>query len=299
MNRAQLTATSGLISTAGAIVSTTPRRRLTLAEHRRGAAAVHAIDDALGTPAASSFSPSPTLDAAVASLSLSEAPAGAVTSSSAAFAADPLGPLPEGWGIGVTVSGRTYFIDHAERKTTWHDPRKAAMRNLAREREREARRLRAEAEVRRAAASGGFAPAAPSSSGATDAQLEAAASVTAGHEASPEPSSDQQGSPSSVAATSSTLSYASSDAQFGSGSASYGTSPTSPTTALLVPETQLGALPSGWERRVTPTGRPYFVDHNVSPECTPSGLFSTQPGLTTMLTHCNAHGSTDQDDDVG
>ncbi|GAA5877402.1 hypothetical protein JCM3774_003587 [Rhodotorula dairenensis] len=265
--RAQLNAMSGPISTAGAIVSTTPRRRLTLAEHRRGAAAVHAIDDALGTPAASSFNPSPPLDASLASLSLPHS-AVAPASLSAATATDPLGPLPEGWEVGVTASGRTYFINHAERKTTWHDPRKAALRILAREREREARRMRAEAEVRRAAASGDFATTSTTTLAVSPADTERNSATTGSSAAGP--SSDRHLSEttslaSSTAATTASSSPTSpSDANLvDSGTASQATSPTSPTSALAVSETQLGGLPSGWERRVTPTGRPYFVDHNT------------------------------------
>ncbi|TKA56149.1 hypothetical protein B0A53_01439 [Rhodotorula sp. CCFEE 5036] len=125
---------SAPISTAGAIVSTTPRRRLTLAEHRRGAAGVHAIDDALGTPAVAAFQSSPSLDTSLSTLSLFDMPtsppslSSSSSSPAAAAVADPLGPLPEGWTLGLTAAGRTYFINHAERKTTWHDPRKAALR---------------------------------------------------------------------------------------------------------------------------------------------------------------------------
>lgn len=32
-------------------------------------------------------------------------------------------PLPEGWEKGVDSAGRTYFIDHVNKKTTWIDPR--------------------------------------------------------------------------------------------------------------------------------------------------------------------------------
>lgn len=32
-------------------------------------------------------------------------------------------PLPDGWEKGVDSAGRTYFIDHVNKKTTWLDPR--------------------------------------------------------------------------------------------------------------------------------------------------------------------------------
>ena len=38
-------------------------------------------------------------------------------------------PLPEGWEKGVNQSGRTYFIDHINEKTTWIDPRDRYVRD--------------------------------------------------------------------------------------------------------------------------------------------------------------------------
>ncbi len=32
-------------------------------------------------------------------------------------------PLPEGWEMGVDFDGKTYFIDHINKTTTWIDPR--------------------------------------------------------------------------------------------------------------------------------------------------------------------------------
>lgn len=32
-------------------------------------------------------------------------------------------PLPDGWEKGVDSAGRTYFIDHVNKNTTWIDPR--------------------------------------------------------------------------------------------------------------------------------------------------------------------------------
>ncbi|KAK3750287.1 hypothetical protein RRG08_015779 [Elysia crispata] len=33
-------------------------------------------------------------------------------------------PLPAGWGIGIAPNGRTFYIDHNNRTTSWEDPRK-------------------------------------------------------------------------------------------------------------------------------------------------------------------------------
>lgn len=34
-----------------------------------------------------------------------------------------LPPLPTGWEMRLTMSGRKYFVDHGNRTTTWRDPR--------------------------------------------------------------------------------------------------------------------------------------------------------------------------------
>ena len=38
-------------------------------------------------------------------------------------AIDQLGPLPSGWDMRMTNTGRIYFVDHAAKITTWDDPR--------------------------------------------------------------------------------------------------------------------------------------------------------------------------------
>ena len=319
-------ASSSPISTAGAIVSTTPRRRLTLAEHRRGAAGVHAIDDALGTPAATAFQSSPSLDASLSTLSLfdlpNSPPASSSSSSAPAVAAttaatDTLGPLPEGWELGRTAAGRTYFINHADRKTTWHDPRKAALRLLAKDREREARRFRAEREVRRAAA------AAPAVVGPSLVAVggEGYKLASNGGTAGPPPDRVQQASGDSAPSGPTTSLSARSDgttpASSSSSSTRSGSSPTStgatsssqvasptlisPTSPLSVSEEQLGSLPSGWERRVTPSGRAYFVDHNVEfSDSRHHELVRLSRGKLICVRHLpRPGGAADKDDDLG
>ncbi|CAG5135199.1 unnamed protein product, partial [Candidula unifasciata] len=36
-------------------------------------------------------------------------------------------PLPAGWAIGIAPNGRTFYIDHNTKKTSWEDPRKTAL----------------------------------------------------------------------------------------------------------------------------------------------------------------------------
>ena len=45
------------------------------------------------------------------------------TAAAPATAADPLGPLPDGWEKRVEPNGRVYFVNHKNRTTQWEDPR--------------------------------------------------------------------------------------------------------------------------------------------------------------------------------
>ncbi|POY70622.1 hypothetical protein BMF94_6400 [Rhodotorula taiwanensis] len=269
------------VSTANAIVGTTPRRRLTLAEHRRGAAAVSAIDEALGTQSGSlSRSPAPPNGTAQVSTALSPP-----------SEEESLGPLPAGWESRLSSSGRPYFIDHNERKTTWHDPRKVALKKAARMRER------MEREVKRAAESGGLAvPAAateasgsdrPQGGGESSEAFEGAgrslrpasgraSAVSAHGEQSDAATADipenvtvattpGAAASSSTPCSDATTLQASSEAAplQATQAASNPDPPAAALAALTVSDEQLGALPSGWERRATPSGRAYFVDHNT------------------------------------
>ncbi|GAA5939817.1 hypothetical protein JCM10213_007801 [Rhodosporidiobolus nylandii] len=254
------------------------QRRLTLAEHRRAAALVRDVDDVLETSSAAGADyleaatspPGPVVTAQqLDRLSLS--PSSGATGSSGAgsrsptsrsptssrrpsTAAEEEGPLPEGWEARTAPNGRTYFVDHASRKTTWHDPRKVARRA---------------AERRAAAAAAGVAgrnPTSPASAPATSpgraAAMEAVAAAVAQHTsavhgASSLSAASQPASSSAPAASPATAAPAP------VASSSTGTSSAQSVAVLEVAEDQLGPLPSGWERRQTPKGRSYFVDHNT------------------------------------
>ncbi|BGP68118.1 hypothetical protein NBRC10513v2_001445 [Rhodotorula toruloides] len=226
---------STLNADAAAASATTVHRRMTLAEHRRGAAAVSAVDEALGTDLATPTPSSEVLVDPLAQLSVS-------TSARPVSQVDPLGPLPEGWEARTAPNGKTYFVDHRERKTTWHDPRKAAQRARARA-EREARRQAAMAAVAAAAGEGAVV------AGSGELSATATPSTAA-------PTSEQTPTPSAASSSTPAVSSA---------AATNAESPTSPAdnAALEVSDEQLGPIPSGWERRTTPSGRAYFVDHNT------------------------------------
>ncbi|BGO89339.1 hypothetical protein NBRC10512_001746 [Rhodotorula toruloides] len=230
---------STLNADAAAASATTVHRRMTLAEHRRGAAAVSAVDEALGTDLAPPTPSSEVLDDPLAQLSV-------LTSARPTSQADPLGPLPEGWEARTAPNGKTYFVDHRERKTTWHDPRKAAQRARARA-EREARRQAAMAAVAAAAGEGAVV----AGSGEVS---------TTGTPSTSAPTPEQPAAPSSATSAVPPSSSASATT-----STAIAESPATPAdnAALEVSDEQLGPIPSGWERRTTPSGRAYFVDHNT------------------------------------
>lgn len=270
---------STLNADAAAASATTVHRRMTLAEHRRGAAAVSAVDEALGTDLAPPTPSSEVLADPLAQLSV-------LTSARPTSQADPLGPLPEGWEARTAPNGKTYFVDHRERKTTWHDPRKAAQRARARA-EREARRQAAMAAVAAAAGEGAVV----AGSGEVS---------TTGTPSTSAPTPEQPAAPSSATSAVPPSSSASATT-----STAIAESPATPAdnAALEVSDEQLGPIPSGWERRTTPSGRAYFVDHNVSRlslELCGRGdrCLSSFRYLVGKATHCPSL-LTDKNNDVG
>lgn len=44
---------------------------------------------------------------------------------------DGRGPLPQGWDMRVAPNGRTFFIDHIHKRTTWIDPRDGQASNTS------------------------------------------------------------------------------------------------------------------------------------------------------------------------
>ncbi len=124
---------------------------------------------------------------------------------------DQYGPLPPGWERRIDPLGRTYYVDHNTRSTTWNRPSPNQTTNThAQEGDTNAARDHNNRRV------------------LVDDMLEAASGVSR--------------SASALAANTSTAALAAS---------------TNTTTGGA------GPLPSGWEERYTPEGRPYYVDHNT------------------------------------
>lgn len=123
---------------------------------------------------------------------------------------DQYGPLPAGWERRIDPLGRTYYVDHNTRTTTWNRPSpNAAVNTTAQDNETSAAR---DQHSRRILA---------------DDLLEA------------------------------------SNPTYRSGSTTPATAAPAQIPASSVTTAGSGSLPSGWEERYTPEGRPYYVDHNT------------------------------------
>ncbi|KAF9036746.1 hypothetical protein BJ165DRAFT_1505667 [Panaeolus papilionaceus] len=192
---------------------------------------------------------------------------------------DQYGPLPPGWERRIDPLGRTYYVDHNTRTTTWNRPSaSAAVNNSAQDsetnaaRDQHSRRILADdlLEANNPAYNRtSTAPPAASTTPTPAAQQESTTAVTtstattAGTGALPngwEERYTPEGRPYYVDHNTRTTTWVDPRRQTiirvmgpnGQGSG-------------LQPQTisQLGPLPSGWEMRLTSTARVYFVDHNT------------------------------------
>lgn len=138
---------------------------------------------------------------------------------------DQYGRLPSGWERRTDNLGRTYYVDHNTRTTTWTRPTSdvsesdqlvARQNTTDLERLRHQNRMLPEDHTRASSPSAVTPPAQPASNAA-------------------------------AISTNNTTSAANAIQMMNSGATTAG----------------LGELPAGWEQRFTPEGRPYFVDHNT------------------------------------
>ncbi|KAF8969807.1 ubiquitin-protein ligase [Flammula alnicola] len=186
---------------------------------------------------------------------------------------DQYGALPSGWERRIDPLGRTYYVDHNTRTTTWNRPSASAAVNTSAQdsetnaaRDQHSRRILAD-DLLEANNPSYRASTVPGQ--ATTSQTEAPAAIstgtatTAGSGSLPngwEERYTPEGRPYYVDHNTRTTTWVDPRRQTiirvmgpnGQGSG-------------LQPQTisQLGPLPSGWEMRLTSTARVYFVDHNT------------------------------------
>jgi len=186
---------------------------------------------------------------------------------------DQYGPLPEGWERRIDPLGRTYYVDHNTRSTTWNRPSpNQAVNHHTQEgetnaaRDQHSRRILVDDLLE--ATSGGSnntqRPVIASAQSGNAAVVGAGGSATtAGSGSLPagwEERYTPEGRPYYVDHNTRTTTWVDPRRQ----TIIRVMGPNGQSTSLQ-PQTisQLGPLPSGWEMRLTSTARVYFVDHNT------------------------------------
>ena len=189
---------------------------------------------------------------------------------------DGQGRLPNGWERREDHLGRTYYVDHNTRQTTWirpgagfneSDNRNAVAASTQQERVRHQNRMLPE--DRTGANSPTLADRQPSPPNATAgaanaASMMATGATTAGTGELPsgwEQRHTPEGRPYFVDHNTRTTTWV--DPRRQQYIRMYGGQAANGSTIQQQPVSQLGPLPSGWEMRLTNTARVYFVDHNT------------------------------------
>jgi E3 ubiquitin-protein ligase NEDD4 len=192
---------------------------------------------------------------------------------------DQFGPLPENWERRIDPLGRTYYVDHNTRSTTWTRPSSnQTVNNNAQEgetnaaRDQHSRRILADdlleannnppASYRSstAAATPAAAQVPPTAAAAMAASNNTTTAGSGNLPAGWEERYTPEGRPYYVDHNTRTTTWVDPRRQ----TVIRVMGPNGQNTALQ-PQTisQLGPLPSGWEMRLTSTARVYFVDHNT------------------------------------
>lgn len=187
---------------------------------------------------------------------------------------DAQGRLPNGWERREDHLGRTYYVDHNTRQTTWirpgagfnaADQQTALAAQTQQERTRHQNRMLPE--DRTGANSPTLAerqPSPPSGASASAVSMMATGATTAGTGELPsgwEQRHTPEGRPYFVDHNTRTTTWV--DPRRQQYIRMYGGQATNGSTIQQQPVSQLGPLPSGWEMRLTNTARVYFVDHNT------------------------------------
>ena len=186
--------------------------------------------------------------------------------------ADNQGRLPAGWERREDNLGRTYYVDHNTRTTTWtrpsasyneRDQRTAMDANTQMERRAHQNRMLPEDRT------GANSPSLQDVQGSTGVSASAVSmmatgATTAGTGELPagwEQRHTPEGRAYFVDHNTRTTTWV--DPRRQQYIRMYGTQSGNSSTIQTQPVSQLGALPSGWEMRLTNTARVYFVDHNT------------------------------------
>ena len=201
-------------------------------------------------------------------------PAGASQNPGYSAFEDSQGRLPNGWERREDHLGRTYYVDHNTRQTTWIRPgagfnetdnRNAVAASTQQERVRHQNRMLPE--DRTGANSPTLTerqPSPPNASAANAASMMATGATTAGTGELPsgwEQRHTPEGRPYFVDHNTRTTTWV--DPRRQQYIRMYGGQAANGSTIQQQPVSQLGPLPSGWEMRLTNTARVYYVDHNT------------------------------------
>ncbi|CDS12341.1 Putative E3 ubiquitin-protein ligase [Lichtheimia ramosa] len=242
------------------------------------------------TAAAATANATNTIATATATTTTALASAATTSSASANANQDDRNDLPPGWERRVDHLGRPYYVDHNTRTTTWKRPsaRSAQEHQQQTEMERQRHNARGLPETAATAASNSSnnlqesqtQPSSATTTSAAGASASSSATANRSSQANPnvmalqhnmttagsgplppgwEMRTTPEGRPYFVDHNTRTTTWV--DPRRQQYISTIG--PGSNLQVQVQPVSQLGPLPSGWEMRLTSTGRVYFVDHNT------------------------------------
>ncbi|KAH7085173.1 hypothetical protein BKA63DRAFT_12371 [Paraphoma chrysanthemicola] len=186
---------------------------------------------------------------------------------------DAQGRLPNGWERREDHLGRTYYVDHNTRQTTWirpgagfsqTDSQNAMAAQTQQERTRHQNRMLPEDRTGANSPTLTERQPSPPAGSASAVSMMATGATTAGTGELPsgwEQRHTPEGRPYFVDHNTRTTTWV--DPRRQQYIRMYGGQAANGSTIQQQPVSQLGPLPSGWEMRLTNTARVYFVDHNT------------------------------------